>query len=86
LVALFLQGNRQDDLEKSKTTGSTEEGAMKLYDLSVVIIIVIVAAVAIGGAISSKYLGDDNMVEEISEEIVETQTGIEVDLSPKTPE
>lgn len=59
---------------------------MKLYDLSVVIIIVIVAAVAIGGAISSKYLGDDNMVEEISEEIVETQTGIEVDLSPKTPE
>jgi len=55
---------------------------MKRCSLSL-IVIVIVALCAIGGAISVKYLGPDNIVEEVAENVIQQETGAHVDLSPK---
>lgn len=53
----------------------------------------ILKILAIGGALVAGlssvlyfHLPDDNPVEEISEEIIKEETGINVDLSPKSPE
>ena len=47
--------------------------------------ILIVLAGIIGG-VSINYLGDDKPVEEMAEAIIEEYTGINIDLSPKSPE
>lgn len=46
----------------------------------------IIAAAIIIGLLSSYFCYQDNPVEEISEEIIEKQTGVKVDLTPQTPE
>jgi hypothetical protein len=38
------------------------------------------------GFLSAHFWYQDNPIEEISEKIIEEQTGINVDLTPKTPE
>lgn len=38
------------------------------------------------GAFSWKFLGPDNKIEEICEDIIEDQTGIDIDISIGTPE
>ena len=48
--------------------------------------IFIVIIVLIIGFISMYLLGNDNKIEEISEEIIKQNTGIEIDLSPNSPE
>lgn len=58
---------------------------MKLYDISVFIVGVLVFVLVVG-IVSSKYYGPDNIVEEISEKIIEEETGIDLDLSPETEE
>lgn len=57
---------------------------MKLYDLSIVLIITVVCLFA--GMASIKTWGPDNVVEEISEEIIQEETGLDIDLSPSTKE
>lgn len=46
----------------------------------------IVLAAIIIGLLSAYFWYSDNPVEEISEEIIEKQTGVKVDLTPQTPE
>jgi hypothetical protein len=46
----------------------------------------IVTAAIIIGLLSAYFWYQDNPVEEVSEEIIKTQTGIDIDLSPQTPE
>jgi hypothetical protein len=46
----------------------------------------IVFLVAVIGACSIYFLGNDNPIEEISEEIIKQETGLDIDLSPNTPE
>ena len=46
----------------------------------------IVIAAFLIGIISVYLLGSDNIVEEISEEIIKEETGIEIDLTPNTSE
>jgi hypothetical protein len=46
---------------------------------------IILAAIIIG-LLSAYFWYQDNPVEEVSEEIIKTQTGIDIDLSPQTPE
>ena len=46
----------------------------------------IVLAAIIVGLLSSYFWYQDNPVEETTEVIIETQTGIDIDLSPQTPE
>lgn len=64
----------------------TKGGFMKLYEISLVILIVVVAAAAGIGYISAKFLGDDNPVEEASEEVIKAGTGADIDLTPASPE
>jgi|GEM_PF-2448326 len=46
----------------------------------------IIAAAIIIGLLSAYFWYQDNPVEEISEEIIEKQTGVKVDLTPQTLE
>jgi len=47
---------------------------------------VIALYVGILGYYSTVLLGDDNPVEEISEEIIKEETGLDIDLTPSSPE
>lgn len=58
---------------------------MKLYDGGTTVLIIIGVA-ALVGFLSSRWLGDDNVIEEFSEEIIESNTGIDIDLTPGTQE
>jgi uncharacterized protein YpmB len=51
-----------------------------------IIKMIVVILVVILGISSAYFLGDDNPVEETSEEVIKAQTGIDVDLTPKSPE
>jgi hypothetical protein len=46
----------------------------------------IVAAAIIIGLLSAYFWYQDNPIEETSEEIIKEQTGVDVDLTPETPE
>lgn len=46
---------------------------------------IIILAVIIG-LTSVYFYGDDNAIEEVSEEIIKTETGIDIDLTPSSPE
>lgn len=58
---------------------------MKFYDLGVTILIVVLLVGVIGVA-SVKYLGPDNVVEEVAEKVIEVETGKDIDLTPKSEE
>ena len=58
---------------------------MKLYSGGFIVISIIVVALAAGYA-SSRWLGDDNPVEEAAESVIEEQTGLDIDLTPNTSE
>jgi predicted ATP-grasp superfamily ATP-dependent carboligase len=49
-------------------------------------LILAMAGVALIGAISAKYLGNDNAVEEVAESVIEKEMGLKVDLSPLSEE
>lgn len=51
----------------------------------IITIAIVVGAFTVGIA-SQYYMGDDNAVEEVAENIIEDQTGVNIDLSPKTKE
>lgn len=57
-----------------------------MKEFSILLTLAIIAVVAAVGYVSSKYLGDDNVVEELSEEVIEDMTGVDVDLTPSSPE
>ncbi len=59
---------------------------MKLFDGGVILIISIVVFAAVIGVISSKYLGDDNALEEATEAVIEKETGLDIDLTPTSKE
>lgn len=46
-------------------------------------ILILVVIIGLG---SVYFYGDDNAVEEISEEILKQETGIDIDLTPSSPE
>ena len=46
---------------------------------------IIILAVIIG-LTSVYFYGDDNVIEEVSEEIIKNETGIDIDLTPSSPE
>lgn len=59
---------------------------MKLYDGGVIIILIFIAIVAAVGGSSYYWLGPDNPVEEVAEKIIQEETGINLDLTPTSPE
>ncbi len=58
---------------------------MKLYDGSLLVVGILVLAI-VAGYVSSRFLGQDNPVEEAAEEVIESQIGLDIDLSPDSEE
>ena len=58
---------------------------MKFYDLGMVIVIITFIAIALGTG-SSYFFPPDNELEEVCEVVIETTTGVDVDLSRESPE
>lgn len=56
---------------------------MKLLTKYKYMILILVVIIGLG---SVYFYGDDNVVEEISEEILKQETGIDIDLTPSSPE
>lgn len=59
---------------------------MKLYDFGIIILVAIVVGAAVIGVVSVKYLGSDNAVEEVAEEVIKAETGVNIDLTPSSKE
>ena len=61
---------------------------MKLYECSLLLTLGILAGLAMASIATTKMLNleEDNIAEEIIEELIEIQTGIETDLTPDSPE
>lgn len=58
---------------------------MKLKDGGTAVLIAVVL-LGVVGYFSSRFLGDDNIVEETAESIIELHTGADIDLSEDSPE
>ena len=56
---------------------------MKLYDMSLVIVGIVVGVAIVVGVVSKFFLGSDNAIEQVAERVIEDQTGQVVDLSPE---
>lgn len=56
---------------------------MKLLTKYKYMILILVVIIGLG---SVYFYGDDNAVEEISEELLKQETGIDIDLTPSSPE
>ncbi len=56
---------------------------MKLLDVGSIVIVSIVIAACVAGIISRCFLGNDNPIEQASEELIYQETGERVDLSPE---
>lgn len=59
---------------------------MVFREFSMVIVLVVVGIAAAAAVISSCFLGPDNPVEESAEAVIKEQTGLDLDLSPSSPE
>lgn len=61
---------------------------MIMREGSMLIIIAILAGAAILSAVATKVLNleEDNVAEEFVEKIIESETGLDIDLSPNSPE
>jgi hypothetical protein len=58
---------------------------MKLYEGGMLVVGILVVAL-VAGYVSSRFLGEDNPVEEAAEEVIESQTGMDIDLTPDSQE
>lgn len=59
---------------------------MKLCEGGTIIMVIVLTLLGLGGLVSIKFLGHDNVVEEVVEQIIEKQTGLDIDLSPSSAE
>ena len=59
---------------------------MKLREASVIVIVCIIGAAAAIGWLSARWLGDDNVVEESAEAAIKEVSGVDIDLTPSSPE
>jgi hypothetical protein len=61
---------------------------MIMREGSMLIIIAILAGAALLSTVATKFLKleDDNVAEEFVEDVIQDQTGLDLDLTPKSPE
>jgi len=64
------------------TTSNVKEFAK----MAVLIVSILVALATVIGFSSQYFAGPDNQVEEACEAVIKSQTGIDIDLSPDSPE
>lgn len=55
---------------------------MRLFDVTLFLILTIVGVCVVGGLISEFFLGKDNPIEQEAEQIIHEETGLSIDLSP----
>lgn len=55
-------------------------------DISMITTAVIVAVALLAGMGSRLFLKDDNVIEEVAEQLIKDKTGVDIDLSPNSPE
>lgn len=67
----------QTERKEQKEIRRNQMGSITLLVISVLVMI---------GGLSAVLLKDDNPVEEACEQVIKETTGIDVDLSPKSPE
>ena len=60
-------------------------GSMKLFELVTLIIMVCICASVIGLA-STYFCKDDAPIEEVCEEVIKAQSGLDIDLTPNSKE
>lgn len=53
---------------------------MKLYDLSLIFMIGVIAIAGIVGYVSNIYLGNNNPIEQSAEKLIQDETGITVNF------
>ena len=58
---------------------------MRLYDGGSTVLIVL-GCIVVLGFVSQRFLGHDNLVEESAEYAIEAHTGVNIDLSPDSPD
>lgn len=59
---------------------------MKYFTVGEIIIGLTFFSMIVVGFISHKFLGDDNIIEEIVEAIIKKKTGLDIDLTPRSKE
>lgn len=59
---------------------------MIMRDGGVTILIILLAAAAIGLGAKVVFQEDDHPLEEVAEEVIKSQTGIDIDLTPDSKE
>lgn len=55
-------------------------------DIGLLIKAAIIAGSLIVGVVTSRFFGNDNAIEESAEVIIKENTGVDIDLSPGSPE
>jgi uncharacterized protein YpmB len=56
----------------------------KGWDMATIVVIIVCAVVGITASLITKQ--DDSPIEEEAEEVIQQETGLEIDLSPRSPE
>lgn len=61
---------------------------MKLYDGGILVVLAVLTGLAVISVVATKALKleDDNFAEELVEDVIQDQTGLDIDLSPSSPE
>ena len=59
---------------------------MKLYDVGLIIIVTVLVSAFVLGMVSNLLWGPHNEVEEVCEEIIKAETGLNIDLTPSPPD
>jgi hypothetical protein len=49
-------------------------------------VLIVLGVLVVAGFLSQRFLGHDNLVEEAAEYAIEAHTGVDIDLSPSSPE
>ena len=56
---------------------------MKIYEASLIVVIVVVSVCILAGTVSSLIWKKDNPIEEAAEAVIKAETVVSVDLSPE---
>ena len=67
-------------------TGIDKGKIIVMRDGGTTTLLVIIVLASIIGLASSRWMGPDNKIEEISEEVILSATGLDIDLTPRSKE
>ncbi len=59
---------------------------MKMYDAGLIVLVIVITTCVVAGTLSGIFWYKDNPIEETAEAIIKQETGVDIDLTPSTPE